>query len=235
MKVFAISDLHLSFMVEKPMDIFGGNWENYTDKILENWNKVVSKDDLVLIAGDISWAMKLEETKLDLEFIDKLNGEKIIIRGNHEYWWKSISGVRGVLPNSIKALQNDSIRFGEYLIAGTRGWLVPEGDIDHNYSKEDKKVYDRECIRLGLALEHMAKQRKEGDKVICMIHFPPFNSHEKDSGFTDLFEKYNVDTVVYGHIHTSAGRYKKITEKNGVKYYLTSADLIDMKPVLIYE
>lgn len=234
MKIFAISDLHLSFMVEKPMDIFGGNWENYTDKIKENWNAIVGNDDLVLIAGDISWAMKLEETKLDLDFIDKLNGQKIIIRGNHEYWWKSISNVRDCLPSSIKALQNDSIKVGNYIIAGTRGWLVPEGDIDHNFSQDDKKVYNREVIRLNLALEHAQKQRVEGDKVICMIHFPPYNSHQHQSDFTQTFEKFKVDTVVFGHIHTNPGKYKKQVEMNGVKYYLTSADLINMKPILIY-
>ena len=110
MKIFAISDLHLSFMVEKPMDIFGGNWENYTDKIKANWEKLVGDDDVVLIAGDISWAMKMEETKKDLEFIHSLPGKKVIIRGNHEYWWHSISKVRSILPESIFALQNDSIR-----------------------------------------------------------------------------------------------------------------------------
>ena len=115
MKVFAISDLHLSNSCDKPMDIFGGNWEGYTDKIIENWNSKISDEDIVLIAGDISWAMKLDEVKSDLEWIDKLAGKKIIIKGNHEYWWKSISSVREILPPSIMAIQNDAIKMSQIL------------------------------------------------------------------------------------------------------------------------
>lgn len=233
MKIFAISDLHLSFMVEKPMDIFGGAWENYTDKIKENWKKVVSDEDLVLVGGDISWAMKLSETEKDFEYIDSLPGRKVIIRGNHDYWWKSISGIREILPASISALQNDSIRFGNVLVAGTRGWDVCEGNVDFNFSQDDKKIYEREIIRLRLALEDMQKKRQEGDKVICMIHYPPFNSRREDSGFTKLFEEFKVDVVIYGHIHNNIGRYERLIVKNNIPYYLTSADMINMNPVEI--
>lgn len=126
MKVFALSDLHLSTACDKPMDIFGGNWENYTEKIREKWLAKVSPEDLVLIAGDISWGMKLEEARSDLDWIDALPGKKIIIKGNHEYWWKSISSVRQILPSSILAIQNDAIRFDGIVVCGTRGWEVPE-------------------------------------------------------------------------------------------------------------
>ena len=126
MAIFALSDLHLPLGIDKPMDIFGGNWEGYTDKIIENWKAKVSADDIVLIAGDISWAMKLDEAKADLEWIDKLPGKKIIIKGNHEYWWKSISAVRELLPASMMAIQNDAIKIDNYVICGTRGWNVPE-------------------------------------------------------------------------------------------------------------
>lgn len=233
MKIFAISDLHLTFMVQKPMDVFGGQWENYTEKIQENWQRVVSDEDLVLISGDISWAMKLEETKEDFAFIDKLPGKKIIIRGNHDYWWKSISGIREVLPESIFALQNDSIKFDEVVIAGTRGWEVCEGDMDFNFSEDDNKIFKRELIRLELALQDATKKRGENDKLICMIHYPPFNSRWEDSGFTELFEKYHVDVVVYGHIHNYIGKYERLIKKNGISYFLTSADMIKMSPVEI--
>ena len=126
MKIYAISDLHLSTTCDKPMDIFGGNWEGYTEKIISNWKQKITDDDLVLVAGDISWAMKLEEAKPDLEWIDALPGKKIIIKGNHEYWWKSISSVRAILPDSVKALQNDSIKIGNVIFCGTRGWVIPE-------------------------------------------------------------------------------------------------------------
>ena len=233
MKVYALSDLHLSLLVEKPMDVFGGEWENYVDKIRDNWQAVVKEEDVVLIAGDLSWAMKLDETKKDFEFLQGLNGTKIIIKGNHEYWWKSVSAVRNILPEKVIALQNDSYKIGEYVFTGTRGWAIPEGDKDINFTDEDEKIYKREKLRLELALNSMERLRKEGDKVICLMHFPPFNSKREPSYFTELFEKFNVDAVVYGHLHKSAGRYDKEFVKNGIKYYLTSADLINMKPVLI--
>ncbi len=233
MKIFAISDLHLTFMVEKPMDIFGGNWKNYTEKIQDSWKKTVSDEDLVLIAGDISWAMKIDETKKDFEYIGNLPGKKVIIRGNHDYWWKSISGIREILPENMFALQNDSIKFGNIIVAGTRGWEVCEGNIDFNFSEQDKKIFNREVIRLELALQDATKKREENDKLICMIHYPPFNSRREDSGFTELFEKYHVDAVVYGHIHNNIGRYERYIEKNGIPYYLTSADMVEMNPVEI--
>lgn len=233
MKIFAISDLHLSFMVEKPMDIFGGHWENYTEKIKDNWQKSISNEDLVLIGGDISWAMKMSETVKDFEYIDSLPGKKIIIRGNHDYWWKSISVIRETLPTTISALQNDSMKVGNIVIAGTRGWEVCEGNMDFNFSEQDKKIFNREVIRLRLALEDAMKRKEKGDKLVCMIHYPPFNSHRDDSEFTKLFEEFKVDAVVYGHIHNNIGRYERLIVKNGIPYYLTSADMLQMKPAEI--
>ena len=151
MKIYAISDLHLSTSCDKPMDIFGGNWEGYTEKIIENWTSKITDDDLVLIAGDISWAMRLEETKTDFEWIDKLPVKKINIKGNHEYWWKSISAVREALPESIMAIQNDSIKIGDKIICGTRGWTVPEENKE--FLPEDEKIYKREVERLKLTLK----------------------------------------------------------------------------------
>ena len=145
MRVFAISDLHLSNACDKPMDIFGGRWVGYTQKIEKAWNETVQKDDLVLIAGDISWAMKLEEAVPDLLWIDSLPGNKIIIKGNHEYWWKSVSAVRQVLPASIQAIQNDAIKLDGLVICGTRGWDIPE----KSSSEEDIKIYKREIERRG--------------------------------------------------------------------------------------
>lgn len=231
MKIFAISDLHLSFACDKPMDIFGGNWEGYTDKIRESWKSLVSDDDLVLIAGDISWAMRLEEVTEDLAWIDGLPGKKIIIKGNHEYWWKSISAVRQILPSSIMAIQNDCIKIGKFVFCGTRGWMIPERG--KSLDAADKKIYDREVIRLGLTLEAAVRQREEGDKLILMMHYPPYNMSKDSNEFTDLIEKYKVDSVVFGHLH---GKIKcnLTSEKNGIKYFFTSADHINMTPVLIY-
>ena len=232
MRIFAISDLHLSFDCNKPMDVFGGKWEGYTEKIKENWTKKVKGDDIVLVAGDISWAMKLDEVHKDLAWIDSLPGTKIMIKGNHEYWWKSISSVRAILPKSIKAIQNDSIKIGKYVFCGSRGWTVPEKDKEQ--LPEDAKIYNREVIRMELTLRSANALKEDGDKIICMIHYPPFNLDKEESGFTKLFEKYNVDSVIFGHLHGYV-KCDLFRISNGVKYYFTSCDHINNDPVLIYD
>ena len=234
MKIWAISDLHLSFACNKPMDIFGGAWPNHTEKISEHWRELVAEDDYVLLGGDISWGMKLEEAIPDLEWIDKLPGKKIMIKGNHEYWWKSISAVRSILPPSIQAIQNDCVRIDEKtLVCGTRGWTVPEHG--KQLEKEDDKLYKRETERLKLTLADMQKQRKTGDRVICMIHYPPYNMTKEDSNFTKLLEEYKVDKVIFGHLHGKVVNMEKVLERNGVVYYFTATDHINNTPVLIYE
>lgn len=233
MKIFAISDLHLSNSCDKPMDIFGGNWEGYTDKIIENWNAKVTDGDIVLIAGDISWAMKLEEAQADIDWIDKLPGKKIIIKGNHEYWWKSISAVREILPKSILAIQNDAIKIENYVFCGTRGWTVPEKDKE--LETEDLKIYKREVERLKLTLMSAKVLKGDSDaKIIAMIHFPPYNTDKEPSEFTRLFEEYGVDKVVFGHLHGYVN-CDLISNINGVTYYFTSCDHIKNNPVLISE
>ena len=233
MKIWAISDLHLTFACDKPMDIFGGNWENYIQKIQSNWQKLVAPEDIVLVAGDISWAMKLEGAVKDLQWIDKLNGKKIIIKGNHEYWWSGITAVRNVLPPSLSAIQNDYLRINNVLFCGTRGWTVPEHG--KQLAAEDDKLYKREVERLKLTLAQMQKQRKADDIVICMMHFPPYNITKEDSNFTKLLEEYKVDKVVFGHLHGKLVGMDKIVNKNGIEYYFTATDHINHTPVLIYE
>lgn len=223
MKVFAISDLHLSINSNKPMNIFGPVWENYLDKIEQSWNKLVSDDDVVLISGDISWAMKLNDAIPDLNYISQFKGKKIILRGNHDYWWSSISGVRSVLKQNMFAIQNDAIKIGDTIFCGTRGWTVPE--TTHK-TPDDEKIYNREVIRLGLSLQDAKRLQQNNEKIIVMMHYPPFNSKMEDNEFTNLIEQYGVKTVVYGHLHSYDKKQKLIVYKNNVKYYLTSCDLI---------
>ncbi len=226
MRVFAISDLHLSSVVEKPMDIFGPGWEDHFERISSDWKQKVGEEDLVLLAGDLSWGMYLEEAKPDLDIVGKLPGKKVILRGNHDYWWKSITAVRNVLPQNMFAIQNDYIRFDNILICGSRGWTVPENEFK---SEEDEKIYNREVLRLQLSLEEMQKNRKDGDFVIAMTHYPPFNAKINDSEVTKLLEKFNVDCVVYGHLHGKNCRTKLDITKNGIKYFLTSCDQVNCK------
>lgn len=230
MKIFAISDLHLSVNNPKPMDIFGERWEGYVEKIFDDWKRKVSDEDVVLLAGDFSWAMKLQEALPDFDLLKNLPGKKVLIRGNHDYWWPSISVLRAALPENIFALQNDAIKFGEYVICGTRGWSVPEPGEEQ--SAEDEKIFKREVIRLELTLQSAKKLQTNGEKIICMMHYPPCNFRREQSQFTELIEKYSVSSVVFGHLHG----YKKIQTKfvmNGIDYYLTSCDMVENKLISI--
>ncbi len=231
MKVFAISDLHLSINNPKPMDIFGGNWDNYWDKIKNNWNSVVSNDDIVLISGDISWALKLQDAIPDLQEIDKLPGTKIIIRGNHDYWWTSYQKIKNILPKSILAVQNNAIAFDNVVICGTRCWSIPTP----NSSEHDLKIYARELIRLKMTLDEASKLSNNKLPIILMLHYPPFNALWQDNDVTNLINEYpNVIKVVYGHLHGKDCRTKDIVIKNNIPYHLTSCDQVNNTLQLIY-
>lgn len=226
MKIFAVSDLHISTTSDKPMDVFGGAWHNYLEKIYADWESKVDDNDVVLIGGDISWAMALSDALNDIATFSHLKGTKIIIRGNHDYWWKSIGKVRDSLPENIIALQNDAVKIGNAVICGSRLWSVP-GSPD--FTETDLKLYNRETERLKLSLSAAKKIQGENDKLIALIHFPPFNVKRDSSAFTDLFEEFGVNAVVYGHLHGKNVRADKLVVKNGIKYYLTSCDQVDNK------
>lgn len=228
MKVFAISDLHLSTVCDKPMDIFGKAWENYFELICDDWKQKVSDDDLVILAGDFSWAMRMEDALPDFQRVAQLPGKKVILRGNHDYWWNTLSQVRSSIPNGFFALQNDCLRFGDVLICGTRGWICPDGD---NLSAEDKKIYLREVERMKLSLQAMQKQRKSSDKVVAIMHYPPFNGRYEDSDFIKLLVQNDVHTVVYGHLHGKDCRATLFMNKFNIDFYLTSCDLLGNKLV----
>lgn len=232
MKIYAISDLHLSTVCDKPMDIFGSKWVDYMDKIKADWNEKVTDDDIVLISGDTSWAMDLDDAVPDFNSLIPLKGKKIFIRGNHDYWWKSISKVRASLPENFYALQNDCLKFGNVIICGSRGWSV-EGSPD--FKQDDMKIYLREVERLKLAFKCVNSIREEGDEVYCMIHFPPFNVRRENSLFTQLFEEEMVSKVIYGHLHGKDSRADLKVIKNGIEYYLTSCDLVGNKLTFLGE
>lgn len=224
MKIWAISDLHISTRNDKPMDVFGGNWVGYLDKIFSDWQNKVGCDDLVLIGGDISWAMTVDDAKNDVALFAPLNGKKIIIKGNHDYWWSGIGKVRDMLPKGVFALQNDAIKFENVVVCGSRCWSVP-GSAD--YSAHDEKIYLRETERLKLSLFQAKKLVGESDKLVALIHYPPFNVRREDTLFTEIFEEYGVNAVVYGHLHGKNVRADKLVIKNGIKYYLTACDQVN--------
>ncbi len=226
--IYCISDLHLGNTVDKPMDVFGKKWEGHFEKIRKDWIEKVSPSDVVLVSGDISWGMTLEEAKPDLDAIAELPGKKIFLKGNHDYWWQSIGKVRNALPNGVFALQNDVIRIDQYLFCGSRGWSL-DGE-----SEEDRKIYKRELLRLEMSLKAMQKERKEGDVVIGMTHFPPFGVDLSPTEVTELFSSYGVETVVYGHLHGNVYAKRRVFI-GGTNYLLTSCDLVDFALVRVLD
>lgn len=220
MKIFAVSDLHLPGNMDKTMDMFGLRWQGHFEKIKEDWKKKVSDEDVVLIAGDISWAMHLEQALPDLNAIGELPGKKLLIRGNHDFWWSSVSRVREKLTENTFVLQNDAVKIGDYVFAGTRGWM------DSN-TEEDKKIFAREQIRLELTLSAAQKLMDENSTLVMMLHYPPVINKTKFNQFCPVMEEYNVKYCVYGHLHGVNPIEAETVEHNGIKYILSSCDMID--------
>ncbi|HIT73940.1 serine/threonine protein phosphatase [Tyzzerella sp. An114] len=229
MSLFALSDLHLSFFKEKPMEVFGDNWKDHFLKIKNNWNSIVSDDDTVIIAGDVSWALNIDEAYPDLEFISNLKGRKIIFPGNHDYWWSSNSKVRKAFPQ-LTFVKNDFAVYENYALCGSRGWLCPN---DTRFTENDDKLYKREIIRVRLSIEAALKAGYK-DNIILVLHYPPVNDKKEYSEFIKIIEENNIKYVVYGHLH-GEDSFKNIMNgvENGVKYMLTSADFVDFSPVKV--
>jgi uncharacterized protein len=225
--LYAISDLHLALSGDKPMDIFGENWQKHDEKIKDNWVNMITDEDTVLIGGDISWSMKIHQGLRELEWIHNLPGNKIVIKGNHDYWWGSISKLNS-LYKDMKFIQNNFFSYEDYAICGSRGWICPGGD---KYTEEDEKIYRRELIRLRLSLDSAKKAGFE--KYICMIHYPPTNEKFEESGFTEIFKEYGAEKVIYGHLHgNSLGRVINGL-RHGVEYIMTSSDYLNFQPIRI--
>lgn len=249
MPVWAIADLHLALGVpEKSMEAFGEPWVNYIQKIKDKWLAHIKSDDLVLIPGDISWAMRLEDAAIDLNWIHELPGTKVMIRGNHDYWWTSISKIERILPPSIHLIQNNVFKWKDYSIGGARLWDSSEyhfnsyiefkenprarklSEEDHNPAEADR-IFQRELSRLELSLKSMDK---DGSVRIAMTHYPPIGANLSPSAASKLLEKYQIQTCVFGHLHNVKKKLELFGESNGIRYLLTSCDYLDFIPQLIY-
>ena len=196
------------------MDVFGSTWANHPQRVISawrdavgendvarlegHWRRLISPEDTVVLAGDISWAMRLEDAICDLEFIGALPGTKLLLRGNHDYWWSALGKVRAALPNGCFALQNDCFTIDNISVCGSRGWVCP-GSSGYSETK-DRAIYERELIRLRMSLNRLP----EGTVRILMLHFPPFNEKRQDSGFTQLAEEYGINYLIYAHLHNKA-------------------------------
>ncbi|MBN1914508.1 MAG: metallophosphoesterase [Parachlamydiales bacterium] len=238
MNVWAISDLHLCFSTpDKSMEIFGKEWMNYPEKIKTAWEKNIHPEDLVLISGDISWAMHFQDALADLQWIDSLPGTKIILKGNHDYWWSSVNKMQKEMPSSLHILHNNSLYFHEIAIGGTRLWDDPSIPLKETTAlkteeqrEQDQKIFQRELMRLERSLSSLNPQAKIR---IAMTHFPPIGSEMQSTPVTNLLEKFQVNICVFGHLHALQKKAPLLGEKNGIQYYLTSADYLDFIPIKI--
>lgn len=246
MTIWALSDPHLSFDTpKKSMEAFGALWKHWTDKIYQSCHKFIKKEDLLLIAGDISWAKNPEQALKDLLWIDDLPGQKIILKGNHDYWWPSTKKLNKILPKSIQALHGNAISFQDISIAGTRLWDSDEFNFDEvieikknplenkkNFSAEEtmlenKKIFERELIRLQLSLDQMDQKAKYR---LVMLHYPPIGLDLKESRVHQLLKSYKVDICVFGHLHSLKTSKPLFGEKEGIVYHLTSCDYLNFIP-----
>ncbi|MCH5213163.1 MAG: metallophosphoesterase [Oscillospiraceae bacterium] len=222
MAIFTIGDLHLPLGIDKPMNIFGSQWDNYVDRIAANWSAVVREDDTVVIPGDFSWATYIEQAQKDFEYLDKLPGRKIIIKGNHDYWWTTMSKLNEYLMknefSSISFLQNNSFVADGISICGTRGWTYPAWTT---FSADDEKYFKREVGRLELSLKSA-----KTDEIYVFTHYPPMSRECEGNAFTEMMKKYNVKRCYYGHLHgySHANRIPGIVD--GIEYHLVSSDYL---------
>jgi len=242
MRLFAISDLHLSSDPEKKMDHFGEQWINHASKIYDNWKRTVGEDDVVLISGDICWAKKLSEGVKELELISDLPGEKVFVKGNHDFWWESINKVRSQNLPRMHFIQNNAIVLGDFAITGTRLWdyefvkwpcvfIGREDQIPAPKTINEEwlgKIRRRELNRLKSGLKALPDNKYK----IAMVHYPPIDENGKKNHLTDLMTKYGVDLCVFGHIHAAQGSPIGADCTIGkTRYKLTTCDWLDFIPV----
>jgi len=219
LSIFAIADLHLPGGDIKPMDIFGAHWADHFERISQDWRSRVRDDDIVLLPGDISWAMSLPDAIPDLKAIGELPGKKVLLRGNHDYWWSSISRVRDALPENMYAVQNDCVCIDDTVICGTRGWNLP----GEQTTADDMKIYQRELLRLNMTLTQ-ARRMAADRPIVCMMHFPPLTEAVRDSGFVELLQQFGISDVVYGHLHGAGLKTAFKGEYRGIRFHLVSCD-----------
>jgi predicted phosphohydrolase len=230
MRIFAIGDMHLAGGTDKTMDRFGDHWRDHDRRIFDSWERVARDDDLLLIAGDTSWAMRLNEALPDLNRIGQMRGRKLMLKGNHDYWWESLTKMRRVIDPSIDFLQASSVIINRIAIAGTRGWMCPN---DSFFEEQDRKIYEREVGRLRAALDSLIGKADEYDHLIVALHYPPTNDRHEPSGFTELIDKCKADACVYGHLHGEAIQTALRDLRHKTVYHLVSADAVDFTPVEI--
>ena len=234
MSIYVIADLHLSFSQNKPMDIFADNWENHAEKIKKNWIKKVKADDYVILPGDFSWATYIEDTKLDFSYLNSLPGKKILLKGNHDYWWTTLASMRKFVKENefenIDFLYNNSYLAEDKIIVGTRGWNVFD-------SENDKKMIKRETARLELSIKDGIQKYGNEREIIAFLHYPPITQNNlnklENREFINVLKKYNIKRCYYGHLHGQSHKDAVVGIIDGIEYKLISADYLNFDLQLV--
>lgn len=234
MSIYVIADLHLSFLQNKPMDIFGDNWENHADKIKNNWIQKVQENDYVILPGDFSWATYLEDTKKDFDYLASLPGKKILLKGNHDYWWTTLKSMRNFLKEkgfkNIDFLYNNGYCVEDKVIVGTRGWNILDNE-------EDSKMIKRESARIELSIQDGIQKYGNDKEIIAFLHYPPITQNtiykNEENEFIRVLKKYGIKKCYYGHLHGNSYKDAIIGKVNGIDYQLISADYLDFDLVKI--
>ena len=228
MALYAIGDTHLSLRSDKPMDVFGGGWTGYVDKLKEGF-QIISPEDTVVICGDVSWGMSLEEARADFAFLDALpGGRKLLLKGNHDYWWTTASKMKAFFAengfSTLDILHNNCHFYGETALCGTRGWFYEEDRGEHS-----AKIFNRELIRLEASLKAAGEREK-----LCFLHYPPLYQGYRCQEILDLLERYRVSLCCYGHLHGGSHRLAVSGRQGSVEYALVSADYLGFRPLKIF-
>jgi len=249
MTIWALSDLHLSFGISnKSMEVFGPTWKDWTKKIEQSWRACIQHDDLVLIAGDISWSSNLKDALIDLKWIHNLPGTKLLLRGNHDYWWSSMKKIQEILPSSLHCLHNNVFNWNDCTIGGTRLWdteaynfneiisfqdnpLATQKSISEESAiKEDRKIFERELLRLKMSLDQLCKNAKHR---LVMTHYPPIGLNLAPSEVSTILDAYNIDLCIFGHLHNLNTHSPLFGKLHRTTYLLTSCDYLNFQPIKI--
>lgn len=227
MSLYVIGDLHLSLQVDKPMDVFGGNWNNYMEKLKKGLS-VITPEDTTVLLGDLSWAMNFETAVEDFRLIDQIPGEKIIVKGNHDYWWSTLNKFQKFCEEQgfsrMKVLHNTAFFYGDVALCGTRGWFYEE----ERHGAKDEKVFRRELLRLEASL-----QLAEGREIFCFLHYPPkFGDYQCDE-ILGLLEKYQVSRCYYGHLHGESHKLAFQGLWKNTAFSLAAADYLNFTPLKV--
>ena len=230
MSIYAISDLHLSFNDDKPMNVFGENWDNHEEKIEKNWIDTVKEDDLVILPGDFSWAMHLKDTLNDFKFLNRLPGKKVLIKGNHDYWWTTLKSMNDFLYTNkiedVSFILNNAFLYKDTVVVGTRGWAFTE-------TENSEKMHKRELMRLENSIKYAIEKYGSDKKIICAMHYPPITknmvNNNEISMYVDLMKNNSIKNCIYGHLHGKSHQEAVEGSINGIELKLVSCDYLNFK------